>query len=163
MVYFHGKGGTVGRGGNPNTFKAILSHAPGTINGQFRVTEQGEMIMQNFGYADRAERTLDIYTAAILAEQHTKRELPSKKWIEMMNKLSDISCNAYRKIVRGDDRFVPYFRAATPELELGSLNIGSRPAKRKASGGVESLRYVDKKTLFSPFPLRVDSVIISPY
>jgi phosphoenolpyruvate carboxylase len=57
-----------------------------------------------------------------------------------MDKLSQISCDAYRKIVRGDERFVPYFRAATPELELSKLNIGSRPAKRKASGGVESLR-----------------------
>ena len=142
LVYFHGKGGTVGRGGNPNTFAAIVSHAPGTINGQFRVTEQGEMINQNFGYSDRAERTLDIYTAAVLAEQHTHRTLPSKEWKDLMDKLSSISCDAYRKIVRGDERFVPYFRAATPELELSNLNIGSRPAKRKASGGVESLRAI---------------------
>ena len=142
FVYFHGKGGTVGRGGNPNTFNAIVSHAPGTINGQFRVTEQGEMINQNFGYSDRAERTLDIYTAAVLAEQHTHRPLPTKEWKDIMDKLSDISCDAYRKVVRGDERFVPYFRAATPELELSNLNIGSRPAKRKASGGVESLRAI---------------------
>jgi phosphoenolpyruvate carboxylase len=142
MTFFHGKGGTVGRGGNPNTFNAIVAHAPGTINGQFRVTEQGEMINQNFGYADRAERTLDIYTAAVLAEQHTDRPLPSQEWKDVMNKLSQISCDAYRKIVRGDERFVPYFRAATPELELSKLNIGSRPAKRKASGGVESLRAI---------------------
>ena len=142
MTFFHGKGGTVGRGGNPNTFNAIVEHAPGTVNGQFRVTEQGEMINQNFGYSDRAERTLDIYTAAVLAEQHTDRPLPSKEWKDVMDKLSDISCDAYRKIVRGDERFVPYFRAATPELELSKLNIGSRPAKRKASGGVESLRAI---------------------
>ncbi len=60
----------------------------------------------------------------------------------MMNKISDLSCAAYRKIVREDERFVPYFRSATPELELSELNIGSRPAKRKASGGVESLRAI---------------------
>jgi phosphoenolpyruvate carboxylase len=142
LVYFHGKGGTVGRGGNPNTFDAIVSHAPGTINGQFRVTEQGEMINQNFGFSDRAERTLDIYTAAVLAEQHTDRPLPTKEWKDMMDRLSQISCDAYRRIVREDERFVPYFRAATPELELSNLNIGSRPAKRKASGGVESLRAI---------------------
>jgi len=142
QVYFHGKGGTVGRGGNPNTFEGIVSHAPGTINGQFRVTEQGEMINQNFGYKDRAERTLDLFTAAVLAEQHTDRPLPTKEWKDMMDKLSEISCDAYRKIVRGDERFVPYFRSATPELELSNLNIGSRPAKRKASGGVESLRAI---------------------
>jgi phosphoenolpyruvate carboxylase len=142
LTFFHGKGGTVGRGGNPQTFLAILAHAPDTINGQFRVTEQGEMINQNFGYVDRAERTMDIYTAAVLAEKLTERTRPTPEWRDMMKKLSDISCDAYRKIVSEDERFVPYFRSATPELELSSLNIGSRPAKRKASGGVESLRAI---------------------
>merc|ERR1712151_855012 len=135
MTFFHGKGGTVGRGGNPQTFQAILAHAPDTINGRFRVTEQGEMITQNFGYQDRAERTMDIYTAAILAERLIERPTPTAEWRKMMNKLSDISCEAYRKVVRHDERFVPYFRSATPELELSNLNIGSRPAKRKATGG----------------------------
>jgi phosphoenolpyruvate carboxylase len=142
LTFFHGKGGTVGRGGNPQTFLAILAHAPDTINGKFRVTEQGEMITQNFGYADRAERTMDIYTAAVLAEKLTDRPRPNAEWRDMMKKLSDISCAAYRKVVRDDARFVPYFRSATPELELSNLNIGSRPAKRKASGGVESLRAI---------------------
>lgn len=142
VTFFHGKGGTVGRGGNPATFKAILAHAPDTINGRFRVTEQGEMINQNFGHGDRAERTMDIYTAAVLAEKMTERPKPSDEWRAMMNKLAEISCDAYRRIVRLDKRFVPYFRAATPERELTKLNIGSRPAKRKADGGVESLRAI---------------------
>jgi len=142
MTFFHGKGGTVGRGGNPQTFKAILSHAPETINGQFRVTEQGEMINQNFGFSDRAERTMDIYTAAVMAEKLSKRQEPDESWKNVMSKISDISCDSYRSVVRGDERFVPYFRSATPELELGNLNIGSRPAKRKATGGVESLRAI---------------------
>lgn len=142
LVFFHGKGGTVGRGGNPETFKAILAHAPETINGKFRVTEQGECIFQNFGHPDRAERTLDIYTAAICAEKHTERVKPNEEWRGLMNKISDLSCDAYRKIVREDQRFVSYFRTATPELELSELNIGSRPAKRKATGGVESLRAI---------------------
>jgi phosphoenolpyruvate carboxylase len=142
VTFFHGKGGTVGRGGNPQTFLAIMAHAPKTINGRFRVTEQGEMINQNFGYVDRAERTMDIYTAAVLAEKLSDRPPPSDDFRAMMNKISDISCAAYRKVVRGDERFVPYFRSATPELELASLNIGSRPAKRKPGGGVESLRAI---------------------
>lgn len=142
VTFFHGKGGTVGRGGNPQTFLAIMAHAPETINGYFRVTEQGEMINQNFGFNDRAERTLDIYTAAVLAEKLTKRDSPSQEYRDMMQKISDISCEAYRKVVRGDERFVPYFRSATPEVELANLNIGSRPAKRKATGGVESLRAI---------------------
>lgn len=142
MTFFHGKGGTVGRGGNPQTFEAIVSHPPKTINGQFRVTEQGEMINQNFGHSDRSERTMDIYTAAVLAEKLVQRPAPSQEMRDMMNLLSDVSCAAYRKVVRGDERFVPYFRSATPELELASLKIGSRPAKRKATGGVESLRAI---------------------
>jgi phosphoenolpyruvate carboxylase len=142
QVYFHGKGGTVGRGANPNTFNGIVSHAPGTINGKYRVTEQGEMIDRNFGRPEIAERSLDLYTAALLAEKHTHRDLPKKEFKDMMDRLSEISCEAYRKIVFKEERFVPYFRTATPELELANLNIGSRPAKRKASGGVESLRAI---------------------
>jgi phosphoenolpyruvate carboxylase len=64
LTFLHGKGGTVGRGGNPQTFLAILAHAPDTVNGQFRVTEQGEMINNNFGYVDRAERTMDVCKVA---------------------------------------------------------------------------------------------------
>eukprot|EP00522_Entomoneis_paludosa_P011504 CAMPEP_0172453300 /NCGR_PEP_ID=MMETSP1065-20121228/10686_1 /TAXON_ID=265537 /ORGANISM="Amphiprora paludosa, Strain CCMP125" /LENGTH=1005 /DNA_ID=CAMNT_0013205479 /DNA_START=39 /DNA_END=3056 /DNA_ORIENTATION=+ len=142
MTFFHGKGGTVGRGGNPQTFLAIMSHAPDTINGHFRVTEQGEMINQNFGFSDRAERTMDIYTAAVLSEKISKRQEPAESWKNVMSKISDVSCDSYRSVVRGDERFVPYFRSATPELELSNLNIGSRPAKRKATGGVESLRAI---------------------
>jgi len=142
MTFFHGKGGTIGRGGNPQTFLAIMAHTPDTINGQFRVTEQGEMIEKNLGFVDRAERTMDIYTAAVLAEKLTDRPSPPSPWRDMMKTLSEISCAAYRKIVRGDERFVPYFRSVTPERELTGLNIGSRPAKRKATGGVESLRAI---------------------
>jgi phosphoenolpyruvate carboxylase len=142
MTFFHGKGGTVGRGGNPQTFLAILAHAPDTIKGRFRVTEQGEMINQNFGYQDRAQRTMDIYTAAVLAEKLTDHVRPSNDWRALYKKLSDVSCEAYRRIVRHDERFVPYFRAATPEQEFANLNIGSRPAKRNPKGGVESLRAI---------------------
>ncbi|GKZ00528.1 hypothetical protein MPSEU_001005200 [Mayamaea pseudoterrestris] len=142
ITFFHGKGGTVGRGGNPQTFKAIVAHPPKTINGKFRVTEQGEMITQNFGYRDRAERSMDIYTAAVLAEKLMDRPKPSKEWRDLMHTISTVSCDGYRQIVRKDSRFVPYFRSATPELELSSLNIGSRPAKRKPGGGVESLRAI---------------------
>jgi phosphoenolpyruvate carboxylase len=110
LTFFHSKGGTVGRGGNPQTFLAILAHVPDTINGQFRVTEQGrEMINKNFGYVDRAERTTDIYTAAVLVEKLTERARSTPEWRDMMKKLSDISCNAYlsQKIVKEDERFDP--------------------------------------------------------
>lgn len=142
ITFFHGKGGTVGRGGNPALYKAILAHPPHTINGRFRVTEQGEMITQNFGQITTAERTLDLFTAGVLAEQFEPRATPSKEWRECMERLSTTSCQEYRYYVREDPRFVPYFRTATPELELAGLNVGSRPAKRNPNGGVESLRAI---------------------
>lgn len=142
LTFFHGKGGTVGRGGNPALYRAVLSHPPNTINGRFRVTEQGEMIRQNFGSLEIAQRSLDIYTAALLRESFVKRVEPKQEWRDEMQRVSDVSCAAYRHTVREDPRFVPYFRQATPELELGRLNIGSRPAKRNPKGGVESLRAI---------------------
>lgn len=117
-----------------------MAHAPNTINGYFRVTEQGEMINQNFGFPDIAERTLDIYTAAVLSEKLTPRTVVKDSWKNMMDELSDISCDEYRQVVREDKRFVPYFREATPDFS--NLNIGSRPAKRNPTGGVESLRAI---------------------
>jgi len=142
LTFFHGKGGTVGRGGNPSVYRAIMSHPPGTINGRFRVTEQGEMITQNFGANFIAQRTLDTYTSAVCREAFTRHVEPSAEWRNRMAKISDMSCADYRYLVREEPRFVPYFRQATPELELGSLNIGSRPAKRKPKGGIESLRAI---------------------
>lgn len=134
-------GGTVGRGGNPALFRAVLSHPPETISGRFRVTEQGEMITQNFGNTAIAGRTLDIYTAAVLCEQFQKPVKPKEKWIKIMNLLSDYSCNQYRSLLQ-QNCFINYFRLATPELELGRLNIGSRPSKRNPAGGIESLRAI---------------------
>ena len=142
LCFFHGKGGTVGRGGNPALYRAVLSHPPNTINGRFRVTEQGEMITQNYGSEPIAEHTLDIYTAAVLREQFTKHVKPKEEWRQQMERISDISCKDYRHLVREEPRFVPYFRQATPELELQSLNIGSRPSKRNPKGGIESLRAI---------------------
>jgi len=142
LTFFHGKGGTVGRGGNPAVYRAILAHPPKTINSRFRVTEQGEMITQNFGQVQIAERTLDIFTAGVLADVFTPRPDPKPEWRKVMEEISKISCAAYRHVVREDKRFVPYFRNATPELELSGLNVGSRPAKRNPKGGVESLRAI---------------------
>jgi len=142
ISFFHGKGGTVGRGGNPEVYKAILAHPQGTIDGKFRVTEQGEMISKQFGDIDSAERAMDIFTAAVLRDQFLQRPVPTPEWRAAMAAMSACSCDFYRSVVREEPKFVPYFRAATPELELGSLNVGSRPAKRNPKGGVESLRAI---------------------
>jgi phosphoenolpyruvate carboxylase len=100
------------------------------------------MITQNFGTVWIAERTMDTYMAALCREAFVQHVVPSDKWITQMQKISDASCVEYRHLVREEPRFVPYFRQATPELELGTLNIGSRPAKRNPTGGIESLRAI---------------------
>lgn len=141
LTFFHGKGGTVSRGGNPSMYKALIAQPPYTLNGRFRVTEQGEMITQNFGHRAIAERTLDLYSAGVLMERFQPPVIPREEWRDVMKKLANLGCEAYRQVVRGDPRFVPYFRSATPEPELGSTNIGSRPQKRRP-GGVESLRAI---------------------
>jgi phosphoenolpyruvate carboxylase len=142
ITFFHGKGGTVGRGGNPEVYKAILAHPQGTMDGRFRVTEQGEMIEKNFGDVETSERSMDIFTAALLRDQFLQRPAPTPEWRKAMDAMSEVSCDFYRSVVRGEPKFVPYFRTATPELELGALNVGSRPAKRNPKGGVESLRAI---------------------
>merc|ERR1712070_37487 len=98
--------------------------------------------MGNFGSVSVAERTLDIYTSAVLRESFLKHVEPKTEWRKQMTRISKLSCDDYRFLVREEPRFVPYFRQATPELELGNLNIGSRPAKRNPKGGIESLRAI---------------------
>ncbi|WP_087504128.1 phosphoenolpyruvate carboxylase [Neiella marina] len=141
ITLFHGRGGTIGRGGGP-AHQAILSQPPGSLRGGLRVTEQGEMIRFKFGLSDLAVRSLAIYTSAVLEGILTPPPVPQDSWREVMNGLAEESCQAYRSIIRGEKDFVPYFRAATPEQELGKLPLGSRPAKRKPGGGVESLRAI---------------------
>ena len=141
LTLFHGRGGTVGRGGGP-AHQAILSQPPGSVNGHLRVTEQGEMIRFKFGFPRVAVESLSLYFSATLEATLLPPPAPKDEWREMMNQLSADSLKVYRGMVREDPEFVPYFRAATPELELGLLPLGSRPAKRKPNGGVESLRAI---------------------
>ncbi len=141
LVLFHGRGGTIGRGGGP-VYKAILSQPPGSIDGGMRVTEQGEMIRFKFGLPETAVRTLSLYAAAVLEAKLIPPPAPKDDWRALMDQLAADSCTAYRAVVRGEPDFVPYFRAATPEVELGKLPLGSRPAKRRVDGGIESLRAI---------------------
>ena len=141
VTLFHGRGGTIGRGGGP-AHSAILSQPPGSLKGGLRVTEQGEMIRFKFGLSPLAARSLAIYTSAVLEGLLLPPPVPKESWYQIMEEMSQASCKAYRDIIRGEPDFVPYFRAATPEQELGKLPLGSRPAKRKADGGVESLRAI---------------------
>lgn len=141
LMLFHGRGGTVGRGGGP-VEKAMASQPPGSVRGAIRVTEQGEMIRYKFGMPRVAVRSLNIYVAATLRATLEPSAAPKAEWRELMEAMSQASLERYRAVVRHDERFVPYFRSLTPEQELGLLALGSRPAKRKATGGVESLRAI---------------------
>lgn len=141
LTLFHGRGGTVGRGGGPAN-RAILSQPPGSVKGSLRITEQGEMIRFKFGLPRMAEQSLTLYLSAVLEATLTPPPKPEPRWREMMDSLTARSLASYRQLVRETPEFVPYFRQATPEQELGKLALGSRPAKRKASGGVESLRAI---------------------
>ncbi len=141
LTLFHGRGGTVGRGGGPAN-RAILSQPPGSVNGSFRITEQGEMIRFKFGLPRLAEQSLTLYTTAVVEATLAPPKEPEPEWRETMDWLTERSLKAYRDVVRNNPEFVPYFRQATPEQALGKLSLGSRPARRKATGGVESLRAI---------------------
>jgi phosphoenolpyruvate carboxylase len=141
LMLFHGRGGTVGRGGGP-AHSAILSQPPGSVRGSIRVTEQGEMIRFKFGHPEVAHRSLQVYLSAVLFATELPPPKPTDDWRHIMETLSDIALVNYREVIRENPEFVPYFRSVTPEQELGKLALGSRPAKRKATGGVESLRAI---------------------
>ncbi|WJX50745.1 Phosphoenolpyruvate carboxylase 1 [Trifolium repens] len=141
LTMFHGRGGTVGRGGGP-THLAILSQPPETVHGSLRVTVQGEVIEQSFGEEHLCFRTLQRFTAATLEHGMHPPVSPKPEWRALMDEMAIIATKEYRSIVFQEPRFVEYFRCATPELEYGRMNIGSRPSKRKPSGGIESLRAI---------------------
>ena len=141
LKLFHGRGGTIGRGGGP-AHAAIASQPPGTLDGGLRVTEQGETIRHKFGTPNLASRSLHLYTSAILECLINPPPVPVKEWRDVMETMSDESCDTYRQYVQGNEDFVKYFRQATPEPELSSLPLGSRPSKRKSDGGIESLRAI---------------------
>jgi len=139
---FHGRGGTVGRGGGP-MMQAVRSQPPGSVNGRLRVTEQGEMVQAKFGLVDVAMRNLEVNTTATMSATLDPPSPPKdEKWRDIMDSLSQWSCEAYREVVFRNPTFIKYFRHATPEEELGNLNIGSRPQRRKKGGGVDTLRAI---------------------
>ncbi|SDS58016.1 phosphoenolpyruvate carboxylase [Pseudomonas oryzae] len=140
LLLFHGRGGTVGRGGGP-AHAAILSQPPGSVTGRFRVTEQGEMIRFKFGLPGVAEQNLNLYLAAVLEATLLPPPAPTAAWRALMVRLAADGVAAYRDVVREHPQFVDYFRQATPEQELGRLPLGSRPPRRR-SGGVDSLRAI---------------------
>ena len=141
LQLFHGRGGSIGRGGAP-AHDALLSQPPGSLENGLRVTEQGEMIRTKLGLTPLAVNTLGRYASAILQANLTPPPEPANEWRLLMNQLATDSCEDYRRWVRDEPSFVPYFRQATPEQELASLPLGSRPTRRRSDGGISSLRAI---------------------
>jgi phosphoenolpyruvate carboxylase len=139
---FHGRGGTVGRGGGPS-YQAILAQPPGTVRGQIRLTEQGEVIGSKYANPEIGRRNLETLVAATLEATLLQPSKPATKaFVAAAETLSRASMAAYRKLVYETPGFTDYFFGATPIREIAELNIGSRPAARKPSRRIEDLRAI---------------------
>jgi phosphoenolpyruvate carboxylase len=144
---FHGRGGTVGRGGGPS-YEAILAQPPGTVNGQIRLTEQGEIIASKFSNAEIGRRNLELLVAATLEASLMPHALAGDKaerlagFEALMADLSERAYKAYRNLVYETPGFTDYFFSATPIAEIAELNLGSRPASRKSTKRIEDLRAI---------------------
>ncbi|MBS0534325.1 MAG: phosphoenolpyruvate carboxylase [Proteobacteria bacterium] len=139
---FHGRGGTVGRGGGPS-YQAILAQPPHTVNGQIRVTEQGEVIASKYANPEIGRRNLEALVAATLEATMIEAENGlSDRFFEAASQISKASMTAYRALVYETQGFVDYFFSTTPIAEIADLNIGSRPASRRATRAIEDLRAI---------------------
>ncbi len=141
---FHGRGGTVGRGGGPS-YDAILAQPPGSVNGQIRITEQGEVISSKYSNPEIGRRNLETLIAATLEAtllDHPHDADGNAEYMRIMEALSLNAFAAYRKMVYETPGFNKYFFSATPIREIAELNIGSRPSARKASDRIEDLRAI---------------------
>jgi phosphoenolpyruvate carboxylase len=142
LRFFHGRGGTVGRGGGPS-YEAILAQPPGSVQGELRLTEQGEVIASKYANRDIGRRNLEALVAATVRAMldHAPRQ-EHADYHAAMDEISAAAMAAYRGLVYETPGFVEYFRASTPIREIAELNIGSRPASRKPSQRIEDLRAI---------------------
>ncbi len=139
---FHGRGGTVGRGGGPS-YQAILAQPPETVNGQIRLTEQGEVIASKYSNPDIGRDNLEALVAASLEATLLAPKIPApEEFLQAAARLSQESMAAYRALVYERPGFVDFFFAATPIAEIAELNIGSRPASRRSTRRIEDLRAI---------------------
>jgi len=141
---FHGRGGTVGRGGGPS-YDAILAQPPGSVNGQIRITEQGEVISSKYSNPEIGRRNLETMLAATFEAtllHHPVDDASMPEFQRIMEELSLDAFAAYRKLVYETPGFNDFFFSATPILEIAELNIGSRPSSRKPSNRIEDLRAI---------------------
>ncbi len=140
---FHGRGGSVGRGGGPS-YDAILAQPGGAVNGQIRITEQGEIISSKYSNTEVGRSNLEILAAATLEASllQPRHSAPRREYLEAMEQLSELAFKAYRNLVYETEGFTDYFWASTVITEISTLNIGSRPASRKKTRAIEDLRAI---------------------
>jgi len=141
VIFFHGRGGSAGRGGGP--IQATLrSQPPNSVNGKIRITDQGEVIQQKYGYEPLAKYNLCSYIGAVTEATLNPPPNPKANWRSLIEKMSDISKSSYRKNINQSSDFIEYFKTVTPHRALGKLSIGSRPSKRKNVDNIKSLRAI---------------------
>ena len=141
VTFFHGRGGSAGRGGGP--IQATLrSQPPNSVNGKIRITDQGEVIQQKYGYEPLAKYNLCSYIGAVAEATLNPPPSPKNNWRDLIEKMSDISKSSYRKNINQNTEFIKYFKTVTPHVALGKLSIGSRPSKRKNVDNIKSLRAI---------------------
>jgi phosphoenolpyruvate carboxylase len=140
---FHGRGGSVGRGGGPS-YDAIIAQPGGAVNGQIRITEQGEIISSKYSNPEVGRSNLEILAAATLEASllHPRQNAPRKEYLTAMEQLSALAFKAYRGLVYETEGFADYFWGSTVITEISTLNIGSRPASRKKTREIEDLRAI---------------------
>ncbi len=140
---FHGRGGSVGRGGGPS-YQAVLAQPPGAVQGAIRITEQGEVIASKYSNPELGRRNLEILAAATLEATllHSESTATPAEWLAAMEFLSGEAYRAYRDLVYETDGFEMFFRESTVISEIANLNIGSRPSSRKSSARIEDLRAI---------------------
>ncbi len=141
--FFHGRGGAIGRGGGPVN-QAIMAQPRGTVGGRIKITEQGEVISLKYSDPHMAERNLDLVISAVLhASMIDNKPSPKREsWYGVMEKLADLSHDAYRELVYQDEEFIPYYFGSTPISEVTRMNLGSRPSRRKKTPGISDLRAI---------------------
>jgi phosphoenolpyruvate carboxylase len=144
-VFFHGRGGAVGRGGGP-TNGAILALPPGTVDGRLKMTEQGEVLTAKYAVTEIAHRELELAASATLTagapSDRVGTDERSERFARVVQEMADSSADLYRSLVHDDPDFVRFFTAVTPLEEISRLRLGSRPARRSADGGIDDLRAI---------------------
>jgi len=142
LEFFHGRGGSIGRGGGP-TNRAILSQPPRSLRGGIKITEQGEVIAYRYSNAEIAHRHLQqVMNAALRGLSNEEGHNIEPEWFDAMEKMAEYGRETYRDFVYNSDGFLPYWQAATPINELSQLRISSRPAKRSQKGGFSAMRAI---------------------